>query len=300
MVAQTANFFDATGPFIKHHWGLSRDKIDRQFDQIFNVGDTKESYFDVREYGGFGVLAEKDENAAVVQADMVQGVGKRFSVKTYAQGCQLSHELVKDVKYREIITCAQKMGTATEQTPEYIAALYLDRAFNSSYKVIGDGLELCSTAHKLPKGGTFSNEADPAAALSESAIEDIMVALRTQVGTDGLIKPRKLKALVVPSALYPEATKLAITKQKVGSANNDQSIVAGTKIVTFDYLGSNTRWFAVTDINDGEEGLFWKYRERPQFVEENVASTMSRLYIAFFRAVIGVTDPRCIFGSAAS
>lgn len=300
MAQLTSEFWAAVGPFTTKYFGLARQKVKTQYSQIFNVGTLSEGTFEFREYGGAGILPIKDEGAAVVQDFIYQGTGKRFIPQTYASKMSLSFEAIDDVKYDEIKRSAASMGMGVEMTPEYNTALYLDRAFNSSYKVCSDNLELCSTAHLLPKGGTYPNELTTAAVLSETSIEQMMIDLRGQLGTDSLKKPRTIKALVVPSALWPTAEKLSITKKQVGTANNTESIVTGTKIIVFDFLGSNSRWFALTDMNDEDNGLFWKWRRKPEFVEENAYSNLSRSYVAFFRAVYGIINPRAIYGSAAA
>jgi hypothetical protein len=134
--------------------------------------------------------------------------------------------------------------------------------------------------------------------MDETACEDVRVALRTLLGPSGNIKPSKAVSWIVPSALEPIAMKLSQSDKTVGTANNDPSIIKGTKVKVFDYLGSSTRWFAETEHK--KNGLFWDYIEKPQFITDQVVLMLQKVYVSYFRARYGCVDWRHIYGSAAT
>jgi len=296
MPESIASLYGAVEPVVRKYYGLELNAESPQFSQIAEVDTVDEPIRDFVEFGGPGQLAFKAENAAIQASRILQGPIKRVQAGTYAGAIEMSREVVKDVKYKMITTAAKSLGRATRLTPEYLFAQFLDRSFNTSFPVTADNKELCSNAHLLPDGTTFSNIIT-AASLSESSYEDILTALRTVPGPDGMLSPEMPKALITPSALHILGEKLTISEKTLGSANNDPSYVKGkAKHITFDYLTNTTRWFVQTK---NDNGIFWDWREKPEFVRDNTALTLQAIFVAFFRAMWGCEDPRGIFGSNA-
>lgn len=296
MAENIASLYGAIEPVTRKYYGLALNKKPPQFSQIAETTTVDEPIRDFVEFGGPGQLSFKAENAAITAGRIIQGPIKRVQAATYAGAIEISREAVKDVKYKMITSAASSIGRATRLTPEYLFAQFLDRSFNTSFPVTADNVELCSASHLLPDGTTFSNIIT-AAALAESSLEDVMTALRTVPGPDGMLSPEEDKQMVVPSALHNLAEKLNRTQKTLGSNYNDVSVVAGTKVMTFDFLTNTTRWFVQTD---NENGIFWDWREKPEFIRDNVALTLQAIFVAFFRAMWGCEDPRGIFGSNAT
>lgn len=293
-----AQLYTAMDPVPRKYYGLGRDaqKMKAQFSQIADVSTTDEPTREFTEFGGPQNLQLKPENSPMVVRTIQAGPVKRVSAATYAAALEISYEAVRDSKYKAIASSAKALGRATEKTPERLFAQFLDRSHDTAYPVTADGLPLCSASHLNPYGQTFSNTLSGAPALSETALEDVMTALRTTTGPDGELSPVMFKQLIVPSSLAVLAEKLTTSPKTLGSNFNDPSVVNGKKFMTFDYLTNNTRWFVQTDADNG---FYWDWRESPQFERDNVASLMQAVYIAFFRAMWGAEDPRCVYDSNA-
>lgn len=295
------DFFAAVDPVAnRHFYGLDSEKTEQQFKQFFKIDTDNEPKKSAVEYGGPASLSLKPENSPVAQKQINQGPIINWSTATYAGAATISYEAAKDVKnrYGKIASTMGSLGRATKITPELLTALMLDRAFNSAFPQSADGLELCSTAHLLPDGvTTTANELATPAALDETAAEEVKTALRTILGPDGNIMPHTVKGWIVPAALHNTAEKLSRSDKTVGTANNDPSVIKGTKVMPFDYLGSSTRWFAKTDNGNG---LFWDWIEKEQFITDQVVLMLQKVYVAFFRARYGCVDFRDLFGSAAT
>lgn len=302
MAHSTNDFWAAIEPVANRKFHGIGEKTPRQFDKIFRIGSDDEPQTSYVEYGASGNLAEKTENEAVAQHTTSQGPVKTYYTRTFAGAATISHEAAKDVKnrYPKLSQAMGLLGEAAHVTPELLTALMMDRAFNSSYPATADGVEMCGT-HTLPDGvTTFSNELATPAALDEASAEDVRIALRSTLGQSGNLRPLLVESWVVPSAYDVVAHKLSRTKKSVGNANNDDSLVAGTKVIVFDYLGSSTRWFAQTNAADKENGLFWDWIEKTQFVTDQVPIMMQKVFIAYFRARYGIKDWRHIYGVAAT
>lgn len=297
MPMNSASIYKSIEPVVRHFWGLAKQEEKPIFSQIFETEETEEPILDAVEYGGPGAMKWKAENERIVSDEIIQGVNKRWAAQTFATAIEISLEAVEDTKYGAIKTAAKSLGRSASLTPEYLAAQFLDRAFNTSYPALGDNLTLCNAAHLIPKGGTYSNQLGTPYSLSEFALEQIFQNLAVIPWTDGMLMPLQPRKLVVPVALGPLAWKLSQTQLQVGSANNDLSFIAGKfEPVVFNYLGSNTRYFVTTNADDG---LFWKWRVKPQFMRDNVDMLTQALFISRFRAYWGCIDGRGIYGSNA-
>lgn len=300
MAMNSASIYKSIEPVVRHFWGLEAEGKNGEtiFDKIFDVEETDEPVMEATEYGGAGPMSYKAENERIIFDEIIQGGTKRWMAGTWASGIEISLEAAEDTKYRSIRTSAQSLGRTARLTPEYLAAQFLDRAFNTSYPATNDGLPICSASHVVPKGGTYSNLLSTPYSLGEFALEQIFQNLAVVPGPDGMITPLQPRKLVVPAALGILAWKLMQTQLQVGSANNDRSFVAGKfDVIVDNYLGSNTRYFVTTDAQDG---LFWKWRVKPQFMRDNVDAVTMALYMCRFRAYWGIIDGRGIYGSNAS
>ena len=295
----TQQVWAAVDPVVRSSYGLSYKKGKPEFKQIFEVSKGKEPVRSSVEFGGPGQLSLKSENGPVSSLTIRQGTPKTWNYVLYAGEVTLSWELAKDCKIREIKTVTSSLGRATRLTPEYLAAQFLDRAFNSAFPATADSKELCATDHLVIGTNTSngSNELATPAALSETSLEDVLTNLMTMKGADGMIVPVMAKQLIVPAALSHTAEKLSRTKTQVGTANNTVSVVSGMKATTFRYLDSATRWFVQTDHDNG---LWWEWDEEAQFMEDNSPTTLQKVYVAFFRARWGCDDWRGIYGVAAA
>lgn len=303
MAHSSQDFWAAIEPVANRKFYGIGEKTPRQFDKIAKIGSDDEPQTSFVEYGGVSAsLALKTENDAVIQKTTSQGPVKTWYTQTFAGAATISMEAAKDVKnrYPKLSQAMGLLGEAAHVTPELLFALFMDRAFNSAYPATGDGVEICGT-HTLPDGvTTFANEMTNPAALDETSAEDVRIALRSMLGQSGNLRPLTVEKWIVPSAYEVIAHKLSRTKNSVGNANNDVSLVAGTDVVVFDYLGSSTRWFAGTSASDKENGFFWDWIEKTQFITDQVPIQLQKVFITYFRARYGIKDWRHVYGVAAT
>lgn len=301
MAHTTNDFFAAIDPVVnRSFYGLDPEKTEKQAFDLFQVGSDDEPQKSAVEFAGPATLSLKTENAAVALKNIQQGPIKTFNTSLFAGAVVFSIEAAKDVKnrYAKISQGSQALGEATRETPEALMALYLDRAFNSAFPATADGIELCGT-HVLPDGVTTSaNELATPSALDEASAEEVIIAGRGILGPSGNLRHLRVVRWVVPSAYANIASKLSTSDKTIGTANNADSVVKGTKFLVIDRMVSQTRWFA--EMNAKENGLFWDWIEKTQFVTDQVPMNLQKAYIAYFRQRHGCVDWRHMFGSAAT
>lgn len=303
MAIATDDLFLSVEPVQRKFFGLGIKSIESQFSKFFNIESTDNPIKHAVDYGGHRQFASIQDNEAVTMGAFHEGKNKTWRAATYGGGHVLSIHAIKDSKLEQVKTAPAMLGRAGKLTPEYLIATFLGNAFNSSFPATGDGLELCSLVHKLPDDTTtVANETSTAAALEEESLEDVLTSMRQMVGQDNMLSPVTPEHLVVPTDLTPLAWKLTNTTTQVGSANNDLSWVKGKVDVTpFDFLVSQSKWFVTAkNLPSGGMGLFWLWRERLQYVTDNIPMNLQKAYIAYFRAMWGCDDFRAIFGSNAA
>ncbi len=111
------------------------------------------------------------------------------------------------------------------------------------------------------------------------------------------------KNLVVGSSLFPIANKLYTTKKQVGTANNNDSWVAGQlEVAPLDNLESQTIWFVTGKgpYANGADGLFFDFRKPVTYMTDDVPRMWSKFYMALYRATYGLEEFRLLFGSNAA
>jgi|GEM_PF-6101408 len=301
MALSTAQLWGGVEPVVRKFYGLERHRKKPVYKKIFKTTKGKEAVRHSMEMGGPGQLSLKTENGAVSSLSIRQGPNKTWNYDLYAGEITLSYELARDTRIREIETTSRSLGRATALTPENITALFLDRAFNSSFPAVADGKALCATDHLIvgTNASTGSNMLSGGPALSETSLEDVYTNLMSMPGPDGMISPLMPEKLVVPAGLALTGEKLTTKGKTLGSAYNDPKVVGhDLELVANPFLGSATRWFVLTDAVNG---LFVEFDgDEENFMEDNSVTTLQKIYVAFFRMRHGCDDWRHVYGSNAS
>jgi len=116
----------------------------------------KDNYDDELSVAGPPLVSEKSEGAEMDTGDLVEGWITRFRARTWALTMRITEETMEDSKYPMVIELSKHLKRAMLKTQEVDAANMLVRGFNSAY-VGSDEVPMFSNAHRLERGGTFSN-----------------------------------------------------------------------------------------------------------------------------------------------
>lgn len=261
----------------------------------YRVTSTTDNYIDDQEYAGTGTMPVKAQGAMMAIDSIQEGYSKRYNMDTFALRMIVSEEALADCKYDKAIDGTRHMANSAKWTQEYEGANTFIRAFSSTY-IGADSVALCSTAHLLPKGGTFSNMFSTALSLSETAVEQMWINLSKMPSSNGLVRGYNLKKLVVPKDLWFRACRILKSEQQNDTANNaiNQLKGMGIEIVANPYFTSATNWWGITDAANG---LRWVWREKPKFREHNTEDTLTATYSGYQRFAYGWTDARGVYGS---
>ena len=149
----------------------------------FNEINSEDAYEEMAEYAGFGPAPVKAELAEMAVDVVQQGYIKRVIQIAYAIMMPVSEEAIRFNKYKEAIDGAGSIAESLRLRVEYLCADLFANAFDSTNYAGPDGLSLCNTAHKLIRGGTYSNRMATDASLSETALETIITMCRKIPGS---------------------------------------------------------------------------------------------------------------------
>jgi len=302
-VITTGNFAKDLVPGVKTWFQTKYREYPIEYLDIFEKATSIRAFEEEVGVTGFGLAQIKAEGDGIAYDDQGQGYVNRYTHITYGLGFIITKEMHDDgISVTVALRRASALAFSMRQTKETVGANVLNRAFNSLYTMgaNSDGKELCATDHPNKSGGTWRNELETAADLSEASLEQACIdigALKTDRGLTIAIRPIKL---IIPTALEFDAYRILKSIGRVDTANNDINalrasgkIPQGVKVNH--YLTDADAWFLKTDCPDGT-----KYLERraDAFGSESDFDTENARFKATFRGSFGWSDGRGIFGSA--
>ena len=249
-------------------------------------------------FSGLGYARKKNEGGGIAYDDVESTFLAEFFPQVWALGIRVTEEAFDDNKYKEVgIEKTENLIRSMKQTKEVNHALIFDRATNSSYPT-ADGLEMCSTVHKLHGGGTFANELTTTANMSEAAIEQAVIDIGNFRDDRGMLIKVMPKLLVHAKDDQFNAQRILKSTNRVGTADNDdnalRSLGAIPDNMSLSYMESTSKWFILTDAPKGLQSFTLK---APTFQRENDFETGDFKCKGYERYVPGIGDVRGIFGN---
>lgn len=199
--------------------------------------------------GAWELTAEK-QNLPIGESTVDDN--KVFTVTKYSKKEEIPKEFFDDNKHNVYENAIRHMAMRGRTTRDSNAmALYRTA---STTTLTADGVALLSASHTTRSGATVDNLMS--GALTNTTLNEALVALAEQLGQDGVISGHIAATLLVPVANFNNAC--TITKSaplKSGTANNDinyfSEIYPGLEVVTSPYLGaaaggSDSAWFLLS------------------------------------------------------
>jgi hypothetical protein len=267
-----------------------------EYDKIFTSYNSEKSYeLDVAVSNG-GLASLKPEGSEIGYDDSKQDFTKNYTHSVYALGGIITMEAQMNNKYENLIqTTGKWLKRSLVHTDEQLAADVINVGYTNNDSM--DGVPLFSTAHLLGKGGTFSNRFTTFTSLSQSAVEDALIALEDFRDGAGLLIDAKGESLHIPRQLRFVAARINGSTLEPGSANNAinpvQGMFSGGTHVNHRF-SSATDWFIKTNVEDGFK-IF--NRMGYTFSQDNDFGTENFRTKGMFYKSYGFTDPRCAWGS---
>jgi len=247
---------------------------------------------------GFGAAPQLPDGSPVTYQQGGVLFLQRYVYQVFGLAFALTKVLVEDGDHIRIgQVYAKHLAQSLVETKELLCANVLNRAFNSSY-VGGDGVSLINTAHPIASG-TFSNQLNTAAALSQTSLEQMLIQMRLAVDNNGKkIRLQPVKLVVAPGNVF-QAEVLLKSVLRTGTANNDINPIKSIGLLpegasVISRLTSSTNWWIQSDAPEGMKLLMRRALEKTM---EGDFETDSMRYKATERYQVGWTDPRAMWGT---
>jgi hypothetical protein len=287
-------------PGIKAIWGQVYNEHAAEYPDLYEQDDSQQAYEQFVGLTGFGLAPIKPEGQAYATDTEVQGGITTMVPIAYALGYAVTKEELADNLYAQVASRRAKANAfSMAQTIEYVAAFLYNNAFSTTYYTLWDGKALCATDHTNVTGGTWSNELDPAAALSESSLEDALIQIMQFKNDRNLNINVMPKSLHVAPAEHFNAQRILKSTLTPGSSDNAINVLnatgafpGGAKVNH--YFTSPRAWFIRTN---SPEGMKMLWRCKPEFEQDNDFQTKNALASAYMRLAVGGVDARGILGS---
>lgn len=295
----TGNHPKAVWPGVHAWFGAKYDEEPEEWKDIFEVRKSNQNYEEMVANAGFGLASVKNQGQGIDYATHAQGGVKRYTNVVYGLGYIVTREEVEDNLYKQLATQrAESLAFSMRQTKENVHANVVNRATNASYTGF-DGSALAVTTHAVA-AGTQSNLLNPAADLSEDALEDLLIMVMTAKDYNGLQISLKPRALFIHPNNYYEAHRIIDSVLQNDTANNAANVIKATNSIpegvkVNHYFTDTDAFFIKTNAPNGFISFARRGRE---FTQDNDFNTENYLHKATERYVPSWTDWRCCYYSA--
>ena len=301
-IVNTGSYPKALWEGVKSWWDSAANATPQYAPMMFRKEKSSKNYEEYVQSIGLGLAIVKPEGAPISFDGMQQGFVTRGTNVAYGLGIITTHEELKDNLYVKLTkNRTEKLRRAFAETKNINATNIFNRAFNTSYTG-GDGVSLLNTAHPNFTAGTWQNKLAVDSALSQAAIEDMLILMMQAKDDRGYIEPLAGDKLIVHPNNYFNADRILKTPKAVGSNNNDinpintQGLLQGG-LVSNPYLTATGPWFITTNCHDG---MIWQEREALEIWEDNDGDTRNFKVGAYERYVFLWGNTRGLYGSNAA
>lgn len=271
---------------------------------VFNQ-ETMDSGAEIMEvFRSTGLWDERMEEQNVKSS--VPGMGNpiTFIPTNYADSINISKNYFDDHKFSIVSRMMTGFANMARKTREINAFSVFNNAFTTT--VTGDGSALIADSRTRLDGGTVDNKLT--AALSETALNDAIIALANQVDHNGVIMGNVPRTLLVPIQLFKLASEILGAELHSTNASSDSSSTFndynvfsskyGINLVTSPFLTDPNAWFLLAS----NHGVM-------RFVRQDVVTDMipyqyqtNNVYVykGEYRETLGAVDYAGIVGSDGS
>jgi len=294
----TGNHPRALWPGIAKWWGRKYDEHPVEYTDLFEVTTSKKNYEIDAQVTGFGLAPRKPQGRSVHYDSEVQGIETKYLHVTYGLGYVVTREELEDDLYVEVSKRrAEALAFSMRQTKENVAAQVYNRCATAGY-VGGDGSVLLVTTHPT-KAGSQSNILDPAADISEAAIEDLIIQIMKATNDRGLKISLMPQSLHVHPNDWFEANRILKSTLQNNTANNAINVLKSTNalpkgIKVNHYFADTDAWFIRTNA---PRGMMMFQRRAVDFTQDNDFDSENAKAKSTERYSVGWSDPRGLYGS---
>lgn len=275
-------------------------KMENRYRDIFNIVASQDGYNKFSALTGLGLVPVKKEGVNFTFDEPKQKYSKTFIPVTYSMGVRITKEAYDDDRSGHLRKIPAMLSQSAAATLETNAAAILDRSQNSSY--LGpDGKVLCATDHPLYGSSSvtsFANRPASNVALSVSALEQAIAAIRTTPNDQGVPMGLVPRYLLIAPANWATAVQLLKNADKAGTANRDTNAIktVGLTPIIWDYITDTDSWYLLTEKQFHQLMIIMREKINT-FSYPAPDNTMDAIYGVRFRTDMGWVSAAGIYGS---
>ena len=297
-VIMTGNHPKALWPGVKAWFGTGYGEHSEEYRDLFEMDTSKQAWEEDVQMSGFGLMPVKEQGKSVTYTGHTQGWTARYTHVAYSLGYIVTFEELLNNLYEKVSKSrAKALGFSKRQTKETVAALVYNRHATSGYNG-GDGVVLLSASHPSA-AGNWSNILNPAADISEVALEDLCIQIMGATDHNGLKISLMPQKLLVPKELWFEAHRILKSTLQNDSAMNALNVLKSTNAIPGGismnhYFTDSDAYFMRTNCPDGMKMYQRHSYDLKQDNDFDTDNAKAKTYDYFS---CGWTDPRGLYGS---
>lgn len=301
MAMTTGEFGEFLFPLLKEVYGASFDQHPEMFSKMVDVEESDQEFEDIQELVGLGKVPEYSEGGPLSLDAFRLGIKTRYEVHDFSLGFEITRQLMRGDKSRQVRMMPEALGEAVKRTVEtYVANIFVN-GFSSNHPV--EGVPLFSSAHPTDVGTSSNRPTDDNG--TDIAVDPTMSGwqqMRVDIGNwkDSRGELYQCGPELVFGNQYLETSFVRILKSDgdpstaARSINPHQGSMPGGYMIN-PYLTSTRAWYVKTTNRRG--GARWIWREKPEFLEVSVQGRFVRQYAVHFAAMYGWDNFRKYWGS---
>ena len=299
MAISRAQLLKELVPGLHAIFGTEYNRYENEAAVLFDEEKSNRAFEEEVLFPGFGEASVKFEGAPVNYEDTGEGWVARYTNETVAMAFAITEEAMEDNLYDKLSTRLTKaLARSMAAAKQTKGANVYNRAFNATYTG-GDGVTLCNTAHPLQDGSTQSNRFTTASELSETSLEDALIAIAGLTDDRGIPVALQAKTLHIPRQLVFVAERLMASPYRVGTADNDVNAIVSKGMIHGGYFVNHRftnakHWFLRTDVPNGMKHFM---RTPVSTAMEGDFETGNVRYKSRERYAFGWSDWRAVYGS---
>lgn len=224
-----------------------------EYTQVFDADSMDRAVVEEVESVGTGYAGLVQEGRSINYLSFQEGYTARYQAFKFGAGTMVTKEQVRDNLWLKMGPKAgQFLETSLRQTKELVHA----NVFNDTSRLGGDGVALLSASHPTVNGGLQSNTLAVQSQISESAIEEMLIAIRMAKDSAGLFRAlRPVKLIIHPNQEY-NVLRILRSVQRSGTTDNDINAIKAKGFFSEDpvlltWLTNTQYWGIKTDCPDG-------------------------------------------------
>ncbi len=264
-----------------------------EYSVVYSVMNSKRAYEETTKASGLPITPAKPEGTPTIYSDPLPGSKVRWTHKPWGQGFRITQEMHDFELYGVMAQMPARMALSMKQRTEVEAWSVPNHAFDTTIATGYDGLQLCSTAHTLLRGGTQRNRPTVDAAFGVTSLESALEDFEALVDDDNM--PLALKPRMVLGHWH---NKWAF-REVLGSghrpylATNEINALLAEELsfMVGHYLTSTTAWYLLADKGDVDDGLIMWWSKKPTFENADDFDSGDAKYKSYKRDSFGFANP---------